>query len=290
MKLADLTDARPRRKLIVCDEVASLHPAPGRRLTAQHRATRRGSTLVGPSLVALATAAAAVLAVTAVGGAGLYDSGWTTGKPATVLDERPSNDPEMRIAINQVLEQSRVPLLVSPAPVNNTPAPEPRAEQPAMPSAAADGWRRMQVLFGGSAETAAPPEAKLGEPIAVEPEYECGTPNSLTVIEPARDDGRSASEASPAKHPALQPSAASTSESNEEASAGTLSSGLSEPTSLEPEFAGEKTSAGNVESNGSAPQAITVKRMPLSEEAPPEKKRPELSPLVEPLQRRRCRR
>ena len=156
MKNADLTDARPRRNLIVCNEAASATLRRGRRRSASHRATRRGSTLVGPSLVALATATAAILAVTAVGGAGLYDSGWTTGKPSTVLDERPSNDPEMRIAINQVLEQSHVPLLVSPAPVNNTPAPQPQAEQPAMPSAAADGWRRVRILFGGAAESASP--------------------------------------------------------------------------------------------------------------------------------------
>src|SRR5205823_3828411 len=33
----------------------------------------------------------------------------------------------------------------------------------------------------------------------------------------------------------------------------------------------------------SAPQSVTVQRVPLSEEAPPERRRPELTPLVEPL-------
>ena len=82
----------------------------------------------------------------------------------------------------------------------------------------------------------------------------------------------------------IHSSTSSESETTEEANASAFSSGLAEPTSLEPQPSNDANSTSSGESNGNAPQAVTVKRMPLSEEAPPEKKRPELSPLVEPLQ------
>jgi hypothetical protein len=281
MKIADRTDARPRRNLMFCDEVGSSRAGGSCGTLAKRWATRRGSTLVGASLVAVAAVAAAGFAVTVVDGTGLSDSGWTSAKPATVLDEHPSNDPAMRIAINHVLELSQAPLLVSPAPVNSIPVAQAPAAQPAPSSAAADGWRRMQILFGSAPDNAAPPEARLGKPIAVEPESECGGPNESSA--PATMiTQQPANEHSPAKGSAHSSSAAPMSEASDEAVDSASTAALSEPTSLEPETSDAKSAVG-AQANGIAPQAITVKRVPLSEEAPPEKRRPELSPLVEPL-------
>ena len=128
-----------------------LQPIDRRQRSTSHLIARRGTTFVGSGLIAIATLTVA-LVVTAVGG-GLNDSGWTVAKPKTVLDEHPANDPEMRIAINQVLEQSKVPLLVVPAPKKTAALqPESQAEsepdlqQRAPSTAAADGWRRVQSL------------------------------------------------------------------------------------------------------------------------------------------------
>lgn len=77
--------------------------------------------------------AGACLAITfVVHGSELSDAGWTIARPKTVLDAKHLDSPRTRIAINQVLEQGRVPLLQSPAvrPAEDI-TPEESSETPA---------------------------------------------------------------------------------------------------------------------------------------------------------------
>src|SRR5437868_4805451 len=119
MKIDERIGARSRRTVA---RFNAMLPACAPRSSQLHliapkrSVARRGSTSMSAGfLAALSAIAAGILAVSAIG-AGLYDSGWSVAKPSTVLEEHPTNDPAMRIAINQILEQSQVPLLPTPAP------------------------------------------------------------------------------------------------------------------------------------------------------------------------------
>ena len=119
MKIAEPTDARPRRTFTVRQCARLLRERKSTRMywpLAGGTIPRRGSTSLNSGFLAgLATVTAVIVSVSAVGGAGLYDSGWSVAKPSTALDEHATNDPGIRIAISQVLEQSQVPLLSAPA-------------------------------------------------------------------------------------------------------------------------------------------------------------------------------
>lgn len=85
------------------------------------------------------------------------DSGWAVGRPKSVLDGKHSDNAQIRIAINHVLEQGHSPLLHTPAPKPTTEAiveapPIADSEVEASPvqgpkivfgevDASADGWR-----------------------------------------------------------------------------------------------------------------------------------------------------
>ena len=56
------------------------------------------------------------------------DSGWTIARPQTVLETKHTDNPQIRIAINHVLEQGQTPLLQSPA--QQRPQQQPVAAQP----------------------------------------------------------------------------------------------------------------------------------------------------------------
>jgi hypothetical protein len=269
MKIAEPTDARPRRSVIVCDGARPLSAwqttrrpwrSASRVVPRCGSTSRRGSSLSPGFLAALTTVAAAILAASAVGGAGLYDSGWSVAKPSTALDDHPTNDPEMRIAINQVLEQSQVPLLRIPSPSLSSPPESPR---PALRTVETDGWRRSPITFSHPAD-AVPPTARLGRPMPVA-EAECGGPES------------------PGDAEADNPPVATMDEPAD--------STVDESTTSAPEQSRGKVTrsakqsvADEAATSSGAPQAVTVQRIPLTEDVPATTKRPEESPLVEPLQ------
>jgi len=68
-----------------------------------------------PIFAALASVATCALVTLAVRGSEPTDSGWIISRPMTVLDTKHVDNPQIRIAINHVLEQGRTPLLQVPA-------------------------------------------------------------------------------------------------------------------------------------------------------------------------------
>ena len=254
---------------------------------------RRGSTSLNSGfLAALATVTAVIISVSAVGGAGLYDSGWSVAKPSTALDEHATNDPGIRIAISQVLEQSQLPLLSAPAQNASPPSESPRHEARAAES---DGWRRASIAFAHPAD-AAPPVAKLGKPIPVAPEAECGSSESVAATREnglefrASEESHSSADSARSDAPAVdspsafaplgEPMMVTPEESAEEESAAAAPEPSREPAAPQAE---QKPAAHKAAQSDSAPQTVTVNRIPLTEDAPPAKKRPDESPLVEPL-------
>jgi hypothetical protein len=249
-----------------------------------------------PALAAVAAVTAAILTASALGGTGINDSGWSVAKPSTVLDEHPSNDPTMRIAINHVLEQSKVPLLRSPAPGSS---PMPHGQQ----SKDADGWRPVEIRFGHPTETAAPPMATLGEPISVAPEAECGERDDGTPPEQNQVDGTAVAETVLPDDNSMKASQSSENGASTSQPPATIANDESADGADQPQSGGNafgdslrklttsaaatspaaKKSAAEPATETSAPQSVTVQRVPLSEESPPERRRPELTPLVEPL-------
>jgi hypothetical protein len=300
MIFLDSADARPRRSVTGRKASAKLRTrreARGRWLSASRAVPRCGSTSVNSSLLAaLATIAAAILAASAVGGAGFYDSGWSVAKPSTVLDDHPTNDPEMRIAINQVLEQSQVPLLRTPAPnVSSLPA----IPHPALRTLEADGWKPSPIKFSHSPDTVAPPVATLGEPLPIATEAECGGPESGDDATHDRGEYRARHEAasneetpdayapSATSDAIVEPADESPAATNDESAASSANESTAEVTDQSPSgtrAAEEHSSAAaDAAKSGSSPQTFTVRRIPLSDEVQPAKKRPDESPLVEPL-------
>jgi hypothetical protein len=292
MMIADPTDARPRRRLIVC-EAAPL-------LRGNRRLARRGAVSTSPGLLAaLATIAAAILAASAVGGAGFYDSGWSVAKPSTALDDHPANDPATSAAVNHLLAQSQVPLLRTPSPDLATTAEK---IHNASQQGNSNGWRPAPIKFAHPTDAASPPIAKLGEPLPVTEEAECGGPerevetkhNGMELRAPLAtfDEEASADAASDsvadenqavaapaAETPLVLKKDPATSNSNESAS-DAMQRALAKLAHAHDEKPSVSTEPA---ANDSGPQTVTVQRMPLSEDVPVVKKRPEDSPLVEPL-------
>lgn len=90
---------------------------------------------------ALAVAATCLVATLAVRGSERFDSGWAVAVPSPVLGSKQPPDPELRIVINHVLEQSHVPILRDPAPTWS-PTSEPHVTQRPV---VANGWRSAQI-------------------------------------------------------------------------------------------------------------------------------------------------
>ena len=101
-----------------------------------------------PIFAALAVVATCLMITLAVRGSEPADSGWTVSRPMTVLDAKHADNPQIRIAINHMLEQSQTPLLLQ-APAQRRAVDEVVEESPAKESpivfgnygASADGWR-----------------------------------------------------------------------------------------------------------------------------------------------------
>ena len=291
MKIADSIDAAARSGGTLGAGATPVCAARGprdRRLPVTRKIAKRGTTSTHSGfLAALAASSAAILIASAVVAATLNDSGWSVAKPSTVLDEHPSHDPAMRIAISQVLEQSQVPLLPTPAPKASSPAASSSTESPhpALRTVETDGWRRTSIPLGHPAD-ATPLTAMHGRPTRPA-ELECDgseargdtEQNHSQVNVPAtQDDSMEA--------PAEEPTVAETDESDDP-NAGKFASSLREQLAESSTQAstGESTrnDVGDSAKSGAAPQAVTVQRIPLTEDAPQVKKRPDETPLVEPL-------
>ncbi len=106
-----------------------------------------------PIFAALAVVATCLMVTLAVRGSEPADSGWTVSRPMTILDANHADNPQIRIAINQMLEQNQSPLLLQ-APAQRRAGSEiaeelPAEEAPAKQApivfgsygASADGWR-----------------------------------------------------------------------------------------------------------------------------------------------------
>jgi hypothetical protein len=121
-----------------------------------------------PVFAALAFVATCSMITLAVRGSESADSGWNVARPTTVLDVKHVENPQIRIAINHVLQQGRNPLLQSPpnADVVEVAEESPALDEPAskVPTdnppivfgsygTSADGWRPVGLPLGEKSAT-----------------------------------------------------------------------------------------------------------------------------------------
>jgi hypothetical protein len=291
MKIADSINAAARFNGTLSTGATSMRAANeprNRWRSVGRKIAKRGTTSTHSGfLAALAASSAAILIASAVVAATLNDSGWSAAKPSNVLDEHPSHDPAMRIAISQVLELSQVPLLPTPAPNVSSPNENPSAEssRSALGAIETDGWRRTSISLGHSAD-ATRPAAAPGRPMRPA-ELECGGSETRGNAEQSHSQvNASTTQNDSTAAPAEEPSVAATDESddsNADKIASSLREQLADTSTNDSAEVSTPADAGDSATTGGLSQTVTVRRIPLVEEAPQVKKRPEETPLVEPL-------
>ena len=111
----------------------------------------------------------------AVHGSEPIDSGWAVSRPMTDLNATPPANLQLRVAINHVLEQSRNPILQTPAQdaSDTTPDDEPQIVFGSY-GASADGWR--PVLANDSPQAA--PAEQTATTASEGPRFRSATPKS----------------------------------------------------------------------------------------------------------------
>jgi hypothetical protein len=123
---APQNDQRPRRSSRVARSASRIDS----RSTDCRSFERRSATIERSLIGGLAVAAICLAIALVVNASEPNEAGWTISTPAPLESSRPSN-PQMRIAINQILNEGHEPILRAPAQDRaTTDAPE-----------AADGWR-----------------------------------------------------------------------------------------------------------------------------------------------------
>jgi len=119
------------------------------------------------AVAALAIASVSFVVTLTVFASEPSDSGWTIARPKTVLDAKHTDSPEVRIAINQLLEQSRTPLLSAPAQPPAVKATQPAFAPPAIELPAADEAKERadaeDAKDSHATDTAAAPTAETVE-------------------------------------------------------------------------------------------------------------------------------
>ena len=120
----------------------------------------RPATIERSLYAGLAVIVACLMITLAVRGSEPVDSGWNVAKPSTALSGDHPTEPQFRIAINHVLEQSQMPLLQAPA----QPRPVFRDVSDDEPeySEAVDGWRPAHLPSERSNRAAKPETTTTG--------------------------------------------------------------------------------------------------------------------------------
>lgn len=113
-----------------------------------------------PVFAALAVAGACLIVTFAVVASEpvaseLGDSGWAVARPKTILDTNHTDSPQVRIAVNQLLELGHAPLLTTPAPLPHAAT----AANAAKPSFAAPAIELPEAEEANECVEAAAPEA-----------------------------------------------------------------------------------------------------------------------------------
>jgi hypothetical protein len=101
--------------------IQTASPTIARGHTRTSVSTRRGGSRIGRWTAATIAVTFALVVHLGASGTEMADSGWQVAAPLTVLDAGAQADPAIRIAINQVLRETQVPLLQSPpSPAHGT--------------------------------------------------------------------------------------------------------------------------------------------------------------------------
>lgn len=87
------------------------------------------------AVAALAVAGACLIATFTVIASEPSQPGWTVARPKTALEHTHSDSPQVRIAINHLLEQGQNPLLATPAPIDDSAQKMEAMDQAFAPSA-----------------------------------------------------------------------------------------------------------------------------------------------------------
>ncbi len=190
---ARTTEISPQQAL-----AQNVHAVPHMKLNSQQAASRAAT--AQRSVAAALVVTACCLAITlAVCGSEPANSGWALSPPPTAFNAKRPTSPQMRIAINHVLEQGQVPLLQAPAQQRITPLDEeedsPSADETQIESV--DGWRPANL----SGELTRP--TNDSEPSTAErgPRFQPISSNSLSDEAPATETTSEMTNSAPAAKP-----------------------------------------------------------------------------------------